>query len=219
MVKRSISDTITASKKARGNAKEAIDRLVKKSIQKYSEAKEYTTGNINTSMAGGLVLPINQIAASASANGRVGNSIKGKYVRLKIWLNCPSTAGAIDICQLGLVWDKQANTAVPTLATIYDLSVAGTTGGMCFKETLKNANRFELLATKNIVSGDRSTQGQHCFWEVYVPLKGRITQYNDSSGAVPNTGALFLTAATQNGGTGILNFGLNWNSKFVFTDA
>jgi len=166
-----------------------------------------TTLTLNAS---GAIGAINLIRAGSSYFNRIGRKINMKSVRCNFYLAPIRAVTVIDYVRIMLVYDKQANGALPSITDILqstDQAGTNTTTNMS-NANLNNRDRFKILRDQRItlaaVAAGPPLQPTNMFDQVspntniewFVKLGGMETQFRaDSAPAVIGdiaTGALLL---------------------------
>ena len=157
------------------------------------------------------ITPLNLIRAGSSFFNRIGRRIEMRSLHLKGYIDSTRTTTDADYIRIMVVYDEQANGAIPAIADIIqDTDQAGTNSTTQLSgANLNNRDRFRILADFRIVLPSQTLTGGAITnpgfvdpvsttfdIERYIKLKGLVTQYRaDSSPAVIGdvaTGALYL---------------------------
>jgi len=159
----------------------------------------------------GVVTPLNLIATGSSFFNRIGRRVEMKSIRISGTMEPLRTNVALDYIRLMIVYDRQTNGALPSMADILQSTAQnGTNTTNSYSGiNLNNRDRFIILRDLRIVPPtETDTAGVITNLgaidpittltniDLYVKLKGLLTQYKaDSSPAVIGdiaTGGLFL---------------------------
>lgn len=190
--------------------------------------------------ATGSIIPLNLIQAGSSFFNRIGRKVEMISVRFVgnfNLLNVSRATGA-DYARIVLVYDRQANGALPALADIFqDTEQSGTNTTQANSGiNLNNRERFAVIADKRIMLPAVTTTAgvPSGLWptsfdndkissvDMFRKLKGMTVHYGaDSSPAVIGdikSGSLLLVTFA-NIGAGAENFGMNqWNVRLRYND-
>lgn len=165
---------------------------------------------------------LNPTQEGSSFYNRIGRKISMKSLMIQGFLSPHSgaTGGVEDYARFLVVYDRQPNGALPTLAdvlTSYD-NQGSTTSGVLDQVNMNNRERFKVLmderlilvpsggATSNIIEELNGTgQQQTMNIKRFFKLNRLVTQYKASSNPAIigdiATGSLFLMAVTRNNAT------------------
>lgn len=157
----------------------------------------------------GLVLLLNPIGQALTSSGRIGNRIDLKSVAYRIKLRSNETDPEDTSVRLMLVYDKEADAAVPPAAgasnstAILDNST-GISGTNCHLN-INQKDRYVILSDKLVHMQHNSTRGltgalnQLDFAVEKWKGLNTYTQYNDGGSGIAtiNTGALYFVAISD----------------------
>jgi len=203
---------------------EGVRRGVAVSGSSGPEIKQLDINVSNTAVVTGTPYIASMTAAIAEgtdSNDRIGIKILLKSLDLQLdaiamvnaGIATPSTTtgtspGFMDVF---VVWDKQPNGAVPTVATIF----ANTTTPLTFGN-VGQLDRFVVLRRRRF-SFDGSKGLSETMTE-HVPLE-LATRFADAT-ASPNTNDIYIVALCNNAaGAGTINGGIAYSARIKFVDA
>lgn len=164
---------------------------------------------------------------------RIGREIKLKSLDLTIAIRDNRVqSNATDYLRYLVVYDRQTNGAVPTIANILtSVDLAGATTSTvkaAYNDDLRS--RFKILLDKPIgipndtnngatQAGQRSSGFFPTFVRHYIPLKGLITRYQANNGAIGDIsmGSLILVLYGQNAAAAA-NYSCNFTSRLSYFD-
>lgn len=209
-----------------------------------SEATAAPGGAALALNATGSILAVNEIAVGSSFFNRIGRKVEMKNVRFTGIINPinATRAAVTDYARIVLVYDRQANGALPSISDIFqDTEQNGTnTTNAGSGVNLNNRDRFAIIMDKRVqlpaatdtagvmtnlwpTSFGSATDGTPGYIiDEFRKLKGLTTQYKaDSAPAVIgdiSTGSLLLvTFANNAAGSDVWAMNL-WNVRLRFHD-
>jgi hypothetical protein len=194
-----------------------LRKFVKKTVTKYAEKKQITIANATVFPVNGAVIPLNNVAASATGNGRIGRHIHGEHIRFRAYLLPPTNANFTDHLNVALVWDNQGDGLNPTYPQVFDQSTAGVKVGLTASNTLQFPQRFKVLRNERFFLQNGQSFPNMIEW--FVKLDKDIS-YNTDGGTInPTKGAIYLVIGSDNN-TGLTTSSsqITYYSKFIYTD-
>lgn len=140
----------------------------------------------------GVFFSVNNITPGTGISQRVGNQVATKSVYYQFVLNFGTSATPVPIAlRHMLVWDRQPNSALISAAsTLLNTSSSAIVGPM----NIAYRDRFVVLADDRLTL---SPQGDNIrIINGYRPINQK-TVYDDATGPIPSTGALFVFFASD----------------------
>lgn len=162
-------------------------------------------GNIATIASGTTTLPLCELGNSSTVSGRIGNKVKGKYVRIRLALDNYNTNFTSPFRgRVAVVVDKSANGVTGiTPDEVYEQTTGGAWQYMAYRKP-DNLDRFVVLKEKDFTflpcpdasaytDDSRIVYGKDMLFDWFVPIPEHLSTitYKDTT-LTPNTNAIWL---------------------------
>lgn len=187
----------------------SVKSIVRKELKKKSELKMTEAVFTMSPLIGALNLQlVNGIAEGVSDFQRVGNEVRGAYLRVKGDIQFGDSVNKV---RMLVILDRQPNNAIPTIGDIFTFSATPLTS---FKSS-DNDKRFVFLRDKTYTIGSGGPVGKSIDLYVKTPYK---TLYTGSNASIADlrTNAIYIAFMTDSGA--IPNPTLNACYRYAYYD-
>lgn len=157
----------------------------------------------------GAVTLLNGMTQGTTTVTRIGQKIEMTACQIKLAYSSATTASVttapMDLLQVSLVYDKQANGAAPAWSDIFTDSTA--INAPCGARNVNNLDRFVVLKTFHVCLAGAGPNAEYI--EHYVSMKHDVRYNTGTAGTVADiqTGALYLAYSNGNAIAGVANSG------------